>query len=196
MVERRMARAEALVNEHLRLMKVDEYERLSELGVFDGERVELIQGRVIRVSAMGDEHQWTIQKMSMVLMEYFGRVADVRVQLPLRAGVDSVPEPDFALVPKTGDVVTPIPRKVLLVVEVADSSVAFDRIVKAPLYAAGPTPEYWVVNIKTGSLEVFRKPKRGVFTERFKLNRSDVIRPVSFSKIEVPVRLFFSARSH
>ncbi len=106
-----------------------------------GERVELIQGRVIRLTPMGKVHQWTIQKMTMVLVECFGRFADVRVQRPIRASANSMPEPDFALVPKTGETATPIPRKVLLVIEVSQSSVDFDRIVKAPLYAAGPAPE-------------------------------------------------------
>jgi len=188
-----MDQVETLLNEHLRLMGVAEYERLTELGVFDRERVELIRGRVVRMAAMGTLHGWTIQRMNMVLTEVFREVADVRVQLPLYAGDDSMPEPDFLLVPKALEPVGH-PKKAYLVIEVSKSSVQFDRKVKAPLYASGPAPEYWLVNLNSRTLEVYRKPKHGVYTEFFELGRTEVIRPVAFPKIELPLRSFLTRK--
>ncbi len=188
-----MDQVATLLNEHTWKMDVAEYERLGELGVFEGKRVELIHGRVVHMSAIGPLHGWTIQRMTMVLTECFREVADVRVQLPLWASNDSMPEPDFLLVPKAFDPVGH-PKKAYLVIEVAKTSVQFDRVVKAPLYASGPSPEYWLVNLNTRTLEVNRKPKKGVYTERFELGRDEVISPVVFPKVELPLCEFLTKR--
>lgn len=182
-----------LLSEHAWRIDVPEYERLGELGAFEGKRVELIRGRIVKRTQIGPLEGWTIQRMNMVLTDYFREVADVRVQLPLWASDDSMPEPDFLLVPKAPEPVGH-PKKAYLVIEVAKSSVQFDRVVKAPLYAAGPSPEYWLLNLNTRTLEVNRKPKKGVYTERFELGRDEVISPVAFPKIELPLREFLTKR--
>jgi Uma2 family endonuclease len=178
-----------LLNERLHLLSVDEYQQLAGTGLFDGQRVELLHGRVVDMGPMGEDHSWFVQRLNRVLLETFGHLADVRPQLPVRASERSMPEPDFLLVPRQ-ERKAPHPKKGLLVVEISDSSLRLDRVVKAPIYAAGATPEYWIVNVPTNELEVFREPKRGAYTQRRVLTRADVIWPVSFPDVELALKTF------
>lgn len=131
--------------------------------------------------------------------EYFGQWAAVRPALPLHASEDSMPEPDFALVPKVR-APGPHPQKALLLIEVSSSSLRIDRKVKAPLYAEGGSPEYWIVDVaacpehsRGAQLEVFRAPKDGEWTEHFTLTATQAIRPVSFPDVEFPLEDFLVA---
>jgi Uma2 family endonuclease len=180
------------LNERLRPLKVSEYVALAELGAFENERVELLRGRVVRMAPQGEEHAWVVQTMTNLLVEAFGRWAAVRPALPLHASEDSMPEPDFALVPKVS-APGPHPQQALLLIEVSSSSLRLDRKVKAPLYAEGGSPEYWIVDVAAAQLEVFRSPKKGVWTEHFTLNGSQTIRPVSFPDVEFPLKDFLLA---
>jgi len=184
------------LNESLRPLKVSEYMALAKLGAFEKERVELLRGRVVRMAPQGEEHSWVVQTMNNLLVEHFGRWAAVRPALPLLASDDSLPEPDFALVPKTS-APGPHPMKALLLIEVSYSSLRIDRKVKAPLYAEGGSPEYWIVNVPAARLEVFRAPKAGAWTDHFSLTARDVIRPVAFPEVELPLAGFLlSGLSH
>lgn len=180
------------LNERLRPLKVSEYVALAELGAFDNERVELLRGRVVRRAPKGEEHAWVVQTMTNLLVEYFGRSAAVRPALSLHASEDSMPEPDFALVPKAR-APGPHPQQALLLIEVSSSSLRLDRKVKAPLYAEGGSPEYWIVDVAAAQLEVFRAPKNGEWTEHFTLTAGQTIRPVSFPDVEFPLRDFLVA---
>ena len=182
------------LNERLRPLKVSEYVALAKLGAFENERVELLRGRVVRMAPQGEEHAWVVQTLNSLLVERFGRWAAVRPGLPLEASEDSMPEPDFALAPKSSRP-GPHPQKALLLIEVSHSSLRLDRKVKAPLYAEGGSPEYWIVDVAAGELEVFRKPKGGRWTERFVLTAHDTIRTVSFPEVEVELKLFLAAAS-
>jgi Uma2 family endonuclease len=183
------------LNERYRPLKVSEYVALAELGAFENERVELLRGRVVRMAPQGEEHAWTVQTMTNLLVEYFGRWAAVRPALPLHASEDSMPEPDFALVPKTREP-GPHPQRALLLIEVSHSSLRLDQKVKAPLYAEGGSPEYWIVDVAAARLEVFRAPKNGAWTERFTLTAADSIRPVSFPDVAFPLAPFLVSGKH
>lgn len=180
------------LNERLRPLKVSEYVALAELGAFENERVELLRGRVVRMAPQGEEHAWIVQTMNNLLVEYFGNFVAVRPASPLHASEDSMPEADFALVPKTRSP-GPHPQKALLLIEVSSSSLRLDRKVKAPLYAEGGSPEYWIVDVASAQLEVFRAPKNGEWTEHFTLTAEKSIRPVSFPEVEFPLRDFLVA---
>jgi len=182
------------LNERFRPLKVSEYVALAELGAFDDEKVELLRGRVVRMAPQGEEHAWVMQTMNNLLVERFGRWAAVRPALPLHASEDSMPEPDFALVPKARSP-GPHPRRALLLIEVSSSSLKLDRKVKAPLYAEGGSPEYWIIDVAAGRLEVFRGPKDGAWTEHFVLGPTDTLRPVSFPEVELPLNEFLLAAS-
>lgn len=180
------------LNEGFRPLKVSEYVTLGELGAFDNEKVELLRGRVVRMAPQGEEHAWVVQTLVSLLVQYFDPTAAVRPALPLHASEDSMPEPDFALIPKM-KVPGPHPQKALLLIEVSNTSLRLDRKVKAPLYAEGGSPEYWIVDVAAARLEVFRAPVAGAWTEHFTLTASDTIRPVSFPDVEFPLKDFLSA---
>lgn len=104
-----------------------------------------------------------------------------------------MPEPDFALVPKTS-APGPHPQRALLLIEVSDSSLRLDRAVKAPLYAEGGSPEYWIVNIPRGTLEVFRRPEGGQWREHLTPTAADTVRPVAFPDVELRLAAFLLPR--
>lgn len=184
-----------LLDEGFRPLAVTEYVALAELGAFENERVELLRGRVVRKAPQDEAHAWVVQTMTNMLVEAFGRWAAVRPALPLHASEDSMPEPDFALVPKSRQP-GPHPQRALLLIEVSSSSLRLDQKVKAPLYAEGGSPEYWIVDVTAGVLEVFRAPKDGRWTEHFTLSARDSIRPVSFPDVEFPLAPFLVSGSH
>ena len=136
----------------------EEYYRLAEIGFFQGERVELIEGEIVKMSPVSPLHGEVVTLLAERLWQLFGEGYRVRVQLPLSLG-DSEPEPDIAVVPgKAGDYLHAHPTTALLVVEVAQTSLEYDREVKALLYARAGIPEYWIVNLDAQCIEVYRDP--------------------------------------
>jgi Uma2 family endonuclease len=180
------------LNEGLRPLKVSEYVALAELGAFENERVELLRGRLVRRAPSDELEAWVVQTMNGLLVEHFGKFAAVRPALPLHASEDSMPEPDFALVPKA-NAPGPHPVRALLLIEVSKSSLRLDRKVKAPLYAEGGSPEYWIVDVEASRLEVFRAPVNGAWTEHVTLGADDSVRPVSFPDVLFPLGPFLRA---
>ena len=139
----------------------DEYiNKMAEAGVFaPGERVELIEGEIIAVTPQKSPHAAAVRLVQGALRGVFGGGFDVRPQLPLGLGPDSEPEPEIAVVRGTPrDYVQEHPTTAILLVEVADATLEFDRGRKASLYARAGIPEYWVVNLPDRTLEVHRDP--------------------------------------
>jgi Uma2 family endonuclease len=141
----------------------EEYDKMIEAGVFSpDERVELVEGDIIQMTAQNARHAAAVRAAEEALRLAFGRAYDVRVQLPLALGPDSEPEPDVAVVRgHWRDYVNAHPTTALLVVEVADSSLDFDRRRKGRIYAQAGIPEYWIVNLIDRGLDVFRDPRPG-----------------------------------
>jgi Uma2 family endonuclease len=143
-----------------RLWTREEYYKMADAGVFHPEeRVELIGGRIVTMPPQNSPHATCLLLVSDVLRAIFASGYVVRVQLPLDLSPSSQPEPDIAVVPGgIRDYAKAHPTTALLVVEVAESTVRFDRGEKASLYASAGVPEYWVVNLRTQQLEVCRDP--------------------------------------
>lgn len=135
------------------------YYRMGEQGYFGpDERVELIEGVITRLSPQNKKHAALTTHLTMVCTDLFRSSHVVRVQLPLDLG-NSQPEPDLAIVTIEEEEVCPLhPRSADLLIEVADSSVAFDRIEKASLYARYGFPELWIVLVQDRRVEVCRQP--------------------------------------
>lgn len=129
---------------------------MAEAGLFTGERVQLLDGRIIHMSPQGLAHSSTTEVLSTWLHARLAGRARVRVQLPLVVSDGSEPEPDVAVC-APGDPRAAIPTTALLVIEVADSSVALDRE-KARVYAAAGVGEYWIVNLPERVIEVHTEP--------------------------------------
>jgi Uma2 family endonuclease len=139
---------------------VEEYFRLVEDGVLGpDDRVELLEGVIVPMSPSGPAHAHAVAILMERLIRAVGMRAVVRGQSTYVAGARSAPEPDVAVVVgRSRDFWTRHPSAAILVVEVADSSLPTDRLTKAALYARNDVPEYWIVNLRHGRVEVYRQP--------------------------------------
>jgi Uma2 family endonuclease len=138
-----------------------EYERLIELGIFhEDERLELLGGHLLVREPLGDPHALAIELCHDALRAALGPGWRVRVQLPVALDDESEPEPDLSVVQGRPREIKgrSIPSHPVLIVEVAESSLAFDRGEKASLYARAGIPDYWIVNLVDRLLEVYRDP--------------------------------------
>ncbi|HEY0081953.1 MAG TPA: Uma2 family endonuclease [Pyrinomonadaceae bacterium] len=138
---------------------VAEFERMGEAGVFTKDaRLELIEGEVIEMSPIGSRHAACVNFLSRFLNRTVGDIALVSTQNPIRLNDFSEPEPDIALLRLRDDfyrAAHPTPADVLLVIEVADTTLAYDREVKVPLYAKAGIAEVWIVNLSEEQIEIY-----------------------------------------
>jgi Uma2 family endonuclease len=142
-----------------RLRRV-EYDRLVELGMFHGERIELLDGLLVVREPQHSPHATAVQLVQKALERAFGPGWHVRPQMPFALDDDSEPEPDAVVVPGgPRDYVGAHPTHCALIVEVADSSLLFDRRKKAALYARTGVADFWILNLKDRVLEVYRDPR-------------------------------------
>jgi Uma2 family endonuclease len=139
-----------------------EYDRLIDLGVLhEDERVELVGGELVCKEPQSAPHAAVIIQVAETLRRAFGPGWQVRIQMPLALGDDSEPEPDVAMVRGgPGEFFDAHPATAALIVEVALSSLSFDRDDKASLYAGAGVPEYWIVDVGGRRLEAHRDPRR------------------------------------
>ena len=168
-----------------------EYEKLIDLGVFQpGEALELLGGHLLVAEPQGAAHYTAIVKTARALQVAFGSASYVRIQGPIGLDDESEPEPDVAIVPGTvDDYRRAHPSRAVLVVEVAEASLAFDRDYKGSLYARGGVPDYWVLNLVDRVLEVYREPRADAAAPfGWRYTWSEVIRPgVRLAPLAAPV---------
>jgi Uma2 family endonuclease len=145
------------VDQRARPLRRAEYETLVGVGAFEGEHVELVRGVVLSMSPIDPPHAKSVDVLNRLLTKTVPDTVWVRIQHPFAATDDSAPQPDVALVPD-GDYGKAHPSRAYLVIEVAASSLRFDRTVKAGVYAEAGVPDYWVVNLVDGQIEVHREP--------------------------------------
>jgi Uma2 family endonuclease len=178
----------------------DQYLRMTDLGFFEGKRVQLIGGEIIEMPAQGNKHFATIDRFRRILEPVFGSGFWVRAQGTLDLDPQGVPDPDIAVFEGDPDHPTPDnPTTAVLVVEVSDSRLAFDRTTKASMYAAAGIADYWIVNVPDRQLEIRRNPQPDA-TQEFghgyapltTLKLGDTAIPLAAPTGFVPVdRLFF-----
>lgn len=139
-----------------------QYDVMGEEGHLDHRHLELINGMIYEASPLSDAHAHGIILANHALLSIFGWDAwTAQVQCPMRLGRHSRPEPDVALIPANARQIKTHPASAALVVEVSQSTLAYDRGVKAPLYAAAGIPDYWIVNLIDRCVEVHRRPVTG-----------------------------------
>jgi Uma2 family endonuclease len=174
-----------------RRFTVDEYYRMTEAGILGvGERVELIDGEIVQMAAIGSRHAGCVKRLNRLFVRGVEDRAIVQVQDPVRLSDLSEPQPDLAVLrPRTDDYTNahPGPDDVLLVVEVADATVEVDRGTKAPLYAAAGIGEYWLVDLPQDEIQVFRTSTPNGYHDVRSYRRGDVLRPSALPGLEVPV---------
>jgi Uma2 family endonuclease len=178
--------ADLVAPERLRPLRRPEFERMVEEGLFRDERVELLQGVLVEMGPQGTRHAATIQRLTDALVPPLVGRANVRIQLPLAVSEDSLPEPDVAVVARA-DHDRAHPTTAFLVVEVAESSLNKDRLVKADLYAAAGVTEYWLVDLAAAIVEVRTDPVSGRYTRETPARPGQALRLRAFADVEVRV---------
>lgn len=153
-----------------RLFTVDDYYRMAQAGVFaEDERVELIEGEIIEMSPAGSRHAGGINGIATLLNERKESLPlIISVQNPVRLDDGTEPQPDIAVLRLREDYYTkshPTPADVLLVIEVADSSLVMDLGMKAKSYARAGIPEYWVFDLVQNQIVFHAQPENGVYKE-------------------------------
>jgi len=138
----------------------EEYYRMGELGLFHGQRAELIEGEIMVLSPQGPPHSYFTDQVARILRASAWPRVWVRMQLPIDLGLYSEPEPDVSVVAGTPkDYKASHPISALLVVEVSESTLAYDRGRKASLYAMRGIADYWIINLINDQFEVRRDPR-------------------------------------
>jgi Uma2 family endonuclease len=173
-----------------RLFTSAEYHAMAEAGILsEDERVELIAGEIVRMAPIGSRHAGCVKRLNRGLSR-LGDRALVSVQDPIALGPSQEPEPDLALLRPREDDYTrshPTPAEILLVIEVADFSLDYDRTVKIPLYAQAGIPEAWLVNLLQREIQVFRQPSDNGYREVGTLHPGDRLSPQAFPDFELRV---------
>jgi Uma2 family endonuclease len=170
---------------------VDEYEKMIRHGILtENHKVELIRGEIVPKMSIGDPHASCLKRLVELFFDLLGKSATISVQDPIRLA-DSEPEPDLALLVRRADFYAagkPRPADVYLVVEAADASLAYDREVKAPLYAENGIAEHWIVNLVDRCLEVYRQPRAdGTYADVRTLRPGESITLARLPALSAPV---------
>lgn len=167
---------------------VDEYYRMAEVGILSPDsKTELIEGEIIDMLPAGPFHSGSIDHLVMAFASLANGRWITSSQRALRLGVSNEPEPDVVLLkPPVSRYKKqhPSAEDAFLVVEVADSSLSYDRTKKLQIYAAASIPEVWILNIPQRVLEVYRKPSGSVYSETQTLE-SGMLAPLAFPDAEI-----------
>ena len=155
-------------------LDVGAYYRMAEAGILtDRHRVELIDGDIIDMAAIGSPHAEVTNRLARLFTRALqDEAALVNIQSPLRLDAYNEPEPDLMILrPRAGGYRAshPTPADVLLLVEVSETSLAYDRATKLPLYARFGVPEVWIVDLVSAAIEIYREPKDGAYGSRERL---------------------------
>jgi len=167
---------------------VEAYQRLGELGILhEDDRVELIDGQVVEMSPIGDRHASCVRRLNRLFGRNLPEVAIIDVQNPVVLGRQDAPQPDLVLLEPRADAYPQHPRAgdMLLVIEVADTSLAYDRDIKIPLYARAGIPEAWLVDLAADRIEVYRDPAEGKYASARSVSRGDTITLLQFPNVTV-----------
>lgn len=174
-----------------RRFTLDEYHRMGEAEILhEDDRVELIRGELVHMAAIGARHAACVAFLTQRLVMRVGDRAVVWPQNPVIIVPDSEPQPDVILLKPRADfyrAALPRPEDVLLLVEVADTSVRYDRNVKRPLYAEAGILEYWIVNLEGEAVEVHRDPDGNRYRHVERLARGARLAPQAFADVTLLV---------
>jgi Uma2 family endonuclease len=166
-----------------RKLSVADVLAMAEAGLFaPDERVELLDGEIYTMTPPSSQHAAWVDRVMKALERAYGDRVIVRVQSPIALTEHSSPEPDVSVLAFRDDfyeAALPTASQVLLAVEVAWSSLGYDRDIKLPLYAAAGVPEVWIVNVDARQLEVYRDPRGAHYRTRLLLNLGEAVAPVA-----------------
>src|SRR5919106_5077962 len=169
-----------------------DFHRMVEAGILhEDDRVELLHGEIVDMPPRGPGHAVGVNRLLNVFLPLQGwRKAIISVQNPIHLAEHSEPQPDLALLKPRPDFYAqghPTPQEVLLVIEVMESSVGYDREVKVPLYARFGIPETWLVDVEQGLIEVYREPGSEGYRQVRTLRRGKRLSPQAFPELLLTV---------
>jgi Uma2 family endonuclease len=176
-------------------VSVEEYLRMGEADVFaPGARLELIEGEIVEMAAIGSRHAGAVKLLNRQFTLLAGRNAIVSVQDPVILGDRSVPQPDLALLkPRTDNYSSahPTAADVLLVIEVADTTLNFDIGTKVPLYARFGVREAWVVDLEERAIRVFRDPSASGYRMSFTVSGRESLSALALPEVVLDLSALF-----
>ena len=178
-----------------RRFTVDEYYAMADAGILnENDRVELLDGDIIRMPPIGDWHQASVDQLNHHLNQLLNERAIVRVQGPTRLNPNSEPQPDVLLMRWRNDFYRgghPNPTDVLLLIEVSDTTIDYDRNKKLSAYAHAGIPEVWIISREDRRIESYTEPSEGRYSNVRHASASEMIAPQAFPDVALEVGRFF-----
>jgi len=175
-----------------RLINIKEYQKMEEVGILSHlDKVELINGEILHMSPIGIKHQGVINKINNFFFPLYSKKAVIHIQGPIQFKNLNQPVPDVMLLKPRKDFYTKksaLPKDVFLLIEVADSSLKYDKEIKLPLYAAAKIKEYWIVNLQDDIIEIYRNPKNGIYKNNIIASIGDKISCSAFPNKKIAVK--------
>ncbi len=176
----------AEVKKHL--FTVEEYHKMGEAGIFgEDDRVELIDGEIVEMTPIGWRHANCVNDLNMLLVRFASDRYVVSVQNPLTISEHGEPQPDLVLLKRRPHGRLPAPEDVLLVIEVSDTTLAYDRNIKLPRYARAGIPEVWIVDLQNQTIEVHASPEGERYARVRRYGREDELRSETVPDLILPV---------
>lgn len=174
-----------------RQFTVTEYNRMIEAGILTKyDHVELIKGEIIQMAAIGRRHASCVNRLAELFFLRLAQAVTIGVQNPVELDDNSEPQPNLSILRRRADFYKaghPQPEDVLLLIEVADSTIEYDQEVKIPLYASSNIAEVWLVDINQQVLEVYREPTPNGYQNIQKLQPGQIIAMQAFSDVNFTV---------
>jgi Uma2 family endonuclease len=174
-------------NHNVHQFTTQQFHLMHEAGVFsEGDRLELINGEIKKMSPIGRKHATCVTRLNTLFVTRLLHKAIVWSQNPIRLDDNSEPQPDIAILKPRDDFYEeglPTPSDILLIIEVADSTIAYDREVKAPLYAAAGIPEMWLFDVNKKAIEGYSQPSASGYKRRQRYEQNDTLSMISFPDV-------------
>jgi len=174
---------------------VKQFHQMAESGILsENDRLELIRGEMIDMSPIGRRHAGCVNRLVNLLIQLLGKQIVLAPQNPVELDETSEPQPDIALLKPRPDFYRnshPQPEDIFLLIEVADTTIKYDREVKIPLYAEANIPEVWLIDVNQEVIEVYRNPIQGVYQDVQKLVKNQVLSILAFPNVHINVSEIF-----
>lgn len=174
---------------------VGQYHQMIESGILtDQDHVELIQGEIIEMSPVGRHHAACVDRLTELLVLTLCRQALIRVQSPILLSDNSEPQPDISILQRREDFYHaghPTPDNIFTLIEVSDSTIAFDRDVKVPIYAQEQIPEVWLVNLNDTQVECYRQLIANTYQQFQIFNLGETLNIQAFPDVPIEVNQIF-----
>jgi Uma2 family endonuclease len=170
---------------------VDDYYRMAQAGILDEDsRVELLDGEIIDMPPFGPDHGGTVNRVARFFFEKLGRAAVIQVQNPVRLSQRSEPQPDVSLLKPREDLYQrshAVPQDILLLVEVADTTLERDRRGKLPLYARAGVAEVWLLDVPGRNITIYRQPAGDAYAQTTRHAGDERFSPLAFPALSVGI---------